>query len=130
MSTYEDLFTYLTALSGLTALISSRLYPVTIPQGAEYPCVRLRREDDGGFSDFDGQGATITTRLDVDCMADDVESALAIAKEVRDALKSFTGSLGTRRVVRATLSAEFDSYEPELSGGKYRAAQAWTLWHY
>lgn len=130
MSTYAELFTYLSADVALSALVSDRIYPATIPQGAAFPCVRLVRRDSGGFVDFDGQGDTLQTELEVDCVADTVGDALNIAAAVRAALRNYTGLLDQRRVVRATLELETDQFEPDLPGGKHRASQAWTLWHY
>lgn len=45
------------------------------------------RDDDGGFKDFDGQGGTLMTELQIDCMADTLTQAEAIAAAVSAAMK-------------------------------------------
>lgn len=126
----EDLYAYLGSLPSLTAICSDRIYPVNVPQGATYPCVRFERDDDGGYKDMDGQGATQRTDIQIDYLADTLAQTTEMAAAVQAALKNHVGTFGTRYVYRVSLEAEFDEYDPKLpDGGKYRSSQAWTMWH-
>lgn len=130
MTTNAEFFAWISSQAGVSALIGDRIYPRQLPQGVIYPCIRFLRDDDGGFKDFDGQGGTLMTELQIDCIADTLTQAEAIAAEVSGAMKNYTGAMGGRTVQRVSLESEFDAYEPSLAEGKYRVSQAWTIWHY
>ena len=130
MTINTDFFAWLSAQAGVSALVDNRIFPRQLPQGVTYPCIRFLRDDDGGFKDFDGQGGTLMTELQLDYVADTLTQAEAIAAEVSAAMKNYSGAMGSRTVQRVSLEAEFDAYEPNLADGKYRVSQAWTIWHY
>lgn len=130
MTTTEAIYSFLSSIAGLTAICGDRIYPAVLPQELQYPAVRFTRDDDGGFKDFDGQGGTIQTDLQVDCIAVSLDVAQQMAAEVGATLKNYTGPMGARTVIRASLESEFDTLEPSLAGGMFRASQAWSIWHY
>jgi len=129
MSFNADFYAWLTAQAGVTALCGSRIYPVRLAQGADFPCVRFERDANGGVADFDGQSNTTRTDLQTDCIAETLDAATALADALRSALKNHTGALGSKHVYRTDLITEFDTWEDRLAGGRYRVSQAWTLWH-
>ena len=130
MSTAQDINTLLSSISALTALVENRIYPTFLPQAVTYPAVRFDRTDDGGAKDFDGQGDTLRTELLIDCVAQTLTEALAIAQTVKDALRGYRGAMGAATVQQTFLETEFDTFEPAIAGGMYRASQAWTIWHH
>lgn len=130
MSTNSEIYGFLMAQPGIAALVSDRIYPTIIPQNAAFPCLRFEREDDGGFKDFDGQGQTVRTSVQIDALAETLDTATSIADQVLAALHGYTGTLVTRYVQRSSLEASYDTFEQELAGGIYRVSQTWTLWHY
>lgn len=126
----SDIYTFLSGIPALVAYCDDRIYPTLIPQGAIYPAVRFNRDDDGGFKDFDGQGGTIQTGLQLDFLARTLTEADAMAAEVVTALKNYSGAFGTRSLTSVFLESEFGTYESALDGGVFRASQAWRFWHY
>lgn len=128
MSIHEDIYAYLSGLSGLTALVSDRIYPVFLPQGVSPPCVRFERSSDGGFKDFDGQGQTIRVEIQFDCLALTLSQTEVIAKAIKDDLLNKKGSFGSKNLQAVFLESEFDTFETTIGDGVYRASQAWTLW--
>lgn len=126
----DDIFALLSGIPALVAICEDRIYPTIIPQGVVYPAVRFNKDDDGGFKDFDGQGGTINTGLQLDFLAATLTQADAMAEAVAAALKNYSGAVGTRYATSMFLESEFSSYESNLDGGIYRASQAWRFWHY
>ena len=125
----DDIYSWLSGVTALTAICADRIYPVNLPQGVEFPCVRFERDEDGGFKDFDGQGETIRTDIVFDFIAESLSEATNMADAVRADLKNLTGAFGTRYVQRVSLEAELDQYDFKIAEGKYRSSQAWTMWH-
>ena len=121
MTTVEQSFeSYLTGYAGLTALISTRVYPLIIPQGATLPCVTYQRIDTPRTLTHGDSGATGTLarpRIQFSSWAATLSEAMAIAYQLRAALNGKTGSMGTAPyniTVRAILvDNEMQDYEPE-----------------
>lgn len=128
MSIHEDIYSYLSGVAALTALVSDRIYPTYIPQGVAVPCVRFDRTSDGGFKDFDGQGSTVRVEVQFDCLALTLDGAVAVAKAISDDLLNFKGAFGTKYLQAGFLESEFDTFETTIGDGVYRASQAWTIW--
>ena len=134
MSTVEvGLVSYLTGYSGLTTLISTRVYPFMIPQGATLPCVTYQRIDTPRSLTHGDSGATGTLarpRFQFSCWAATLSSAQAIAYQLRAALNGKTGSIGTAPnavTVRAILvDNEMQDYEPETE--LYRVIADYLVW--
>lgn len=109
----EGLIAYLKSYAGLTALISSRVHMVNIPDvGGEIkiPCVVVNRVSTPYTHTMDSSGATGTLtspRFQFDAWASTASSAKAIQDQLRAALNGKTGSTGAGAVtvtIRAALA--------------------------
>ena len=111
------LYTRLSTYAGLTALVSTRIYPLIMPQGVTYPAVTYQRiateprescmVEDVGWA---------RARVQVTAWADTFTSAKAIAAQVRAALQRWT----TTGIQGTFIIAEYDLYDDEAY--KYGAA--------
>jgi len=99
MATLEEgLISYLKGYTGLTALVSTRIYHMTKPQTVSYPCVTFQRIDTPFIHTMQTNGATgnlITPRFQFDAWASTYSAAKAITDQLRAALNGKTGSIGT-----------------------------------
>ena len=94
MSLESLLFTSLTGNSGLRSLISARLYPDVLPQGATLPAVVYQRISTPRQHTF-GAGCPVAVsrpRLQYACWATTPAAALAVCEALRSALQA-SGSL-------------------------------------
>jgi hypothetical protein len=123
MATLEEgLISYLEGYSGLTALVSTRIYHMTKPQSLAYPCVTLQRIDTPFIHTMQSSGATgnlISPRFQFDAWAATYSAAKAITDQLRAALNGKTGSIGTAPysvTIRSSLqSTERPSYDVLVS---------------
>lgn len=134
MTTVEQgLVSYLTGYAGLTALVSTRIYPYMIPQDATLPCVTYQRIGTPRTLTHGDTGATGTLarpRIQFSCWAATLSSAMDIAYQLRAALNGKKGSIGTAPnnvTVRAILvDNELDDRDPETK--LFRVIADYLVW--
>ena len=126
----EGLIAYLRSKTGITNLVSTRVYGMMIPQAATLPCITTQRISTPRISTMDSSGATgdlTSPRFQVDSWATTQKSAKAIADAVRAALNGHTGTTGTGVTIRAALAEEESpSYDPETK--LYRCRSEFIIW--
>jgi hypothetical protein len=127
----EGLVAYLGAYSGLTALVSNRVYLMRIPQNATLPCVTVTRISTPRIfaHDTSGKSGTLASpRFQFDAWATTYASAKAINDQIRAALMGHTGTTGTGITIRAALvqdeAAEFDT-----ASQLWRSRSDYAVWH-
>lgn len=89
----EALTTYLKAYAGLTALISTRLFPDEIPQGTTLPAVFYINISDVKSHTLTGQLALESPMIQYTVYASTKPSARAVANQIKAALKDYVGTL-------------------------------------
>ena len=108
----ENLYTYLQTKSGLTALVSTRVYPDTAPQTATLPFlvyarVSTVREHKHGTTGGTETGLT-QARIQIDCYAATYSALASLCDQVRLALSGYRGTIGSGFCYRAMLDMEID----------------------
>lgn len=125
----EGLFTVLTNDAGVSALVSSRVYPLGIPQNAVLPCIAYTVEEQEENSDYDGQGDFGEIEIQIDCWAGSEPTeyavSLAVAKAVKAALKNYNGLMGSVRVYRLVLVTSVSVFESKVD--MHRTTQVYSL---
>lgn len=129
----QALQSYLSGYSGLTALISTRVYLMAIPQGSTLPCLTYQRISTPRELTMQSSGATgdlAHPRFQFDAWATTYASAKAIIDQVRAALNGKTGSIGTSPyalTIRAALvEDERPSFDPNTN--LYRCQSDFIIW--
>lgn len=129
----EGLVYKLANTAGITALVSTRVYNLRIPQGATLPCITITRISTPRLHTHDtsGSAGTAYPRIQIDAWGVTHSSVKAITNAVRAALEGYKGTItsGADTVtVQGALTddetIEFDS-ETEL----YRSRTDWIVWH-
>lgn len=112
-----DLRTYLLTQTAVTAIVSTRVYPVRLPQGTTLPAVTYQRV--AGASEFDHEGSAGLGRgrWQFDCWALSYAAMVALAESVRAALATYGA-----RIVNV-----IDMPEPEIT--IWRRLVELYLWH-
>lgn len=85
MSIEADIFSH---LSTNVSLVAGRVYPLVMPQDAEFPSIVFTVVNDieHGYMLCDGGNAT---RIQVDCYSLDYDETIAVKDEVKAALKNY-----------------------------------------
>lgn len=127
----EGLLTYLSTFAGLVSLISTRVYPDFIPQGATLPCLTYQRISTSRdhSHDTNGIGTDLAhPRFQFSAWATTKSSAKAINEQVRAALNGKTGTIATGVSINNALSVdERYTYEPETQLHSYQSD--FIIWH-
>lgn len=121
MSALEPkIVTLLAGNAGISALVSTRIYPVLIPQDGTLPAVTYQRVSGGQINSTDGFTALENPRIQIDCMATTYAGAKAVAAAVFSAMEGST-------TFDALLISDTDIYEDEVEC--YRVSMDFSVWH-
>lgn len=101
MSIETDLYSTLSTDSGVTALISTRIYPNPAPEGAQKPLISYQLVAGSRISTIPGTGDATRKRIQINCHANTYSSAKAVAAAVEAALEG-----------NGYLELEYDLYDP------------------
>jgi len=125
MTTLEEgVVAYLKQFSGLTALISTRVYPERIPDAATFPLVTYQRISTPRTLTMDTSGATgdlISPRFQFDAWATTTSGAKAITDQIRAALNGKTGSIGSVTIRASLADEEVPTFVPEIQKHRNRS---------
>lgn len=121
MSVESDLYSHLSAHSGLAALVGTRISPQKSIQAGSLPCVTYQRIS-GGRDYTHGETSSIdlnNPEYQVDSFARTYDSAKAVAAQVRAALEAFDA-------VKAFIKNEWDLYESDTE--IHRVSMTVSVW--
>lgn len=107
MEIEEALVAHLFAQSGLTALISDRLYPNEVPQSAAYPAVTYQDISDIKVHTLTGQDSLEQPIKQFTAYASTKAQAKAVANQIKTALQDFQGTMSGIQVQYIQLQSEF-----------------------
>lgn len=121
------IYTRLAAYEGLTALTSTRIYPLVLPQKPTYPTVTYQRMDGERESGMTAEHGMAHPHIQIDSWGKTYASAKAVATQVRGALQRWGDADASPAVLDCFLESDEDDYEPDT--GVYRVRQDWLIWH-
>jgi Protein of unknown function (DUF3168) len=107
MGAEEELFSRLSNFAGLTALVGTRVYPITAPQGGTLPCVVFQRISGNRVSAMGADREDKRCRFQFDCYASTPDDTRAVAEQVDAALRRYHGG----NIVDVFFSNENDFYD-------------------
>lgn len=93
MSIYEALVAYLGTVSGLSALIGTRLYPDDLPQSEELPAVFYLTVSDVKDHVYGSIQAVESPNIQFTVYADTKAEAQAVAEVIKTALSDYHGTM-------------------------------------
>ena len=122
----------LAADSGVSALVSTRIYAGPLPQNATLPAILYTTIDGVRDGPFDGPNGFVQSRLQVDCLGSAVDQggileAKAVLKAVRQALNGYSGTTDGVSIRSVHMDSERDLYEPETAVP--RVSADFLIWH-
>lgn len=115
MSNYNAVINVL----GLSALVASqvgtRIYPIQLPTGTVRPAITLQRVSGRRDSVGEGSGGYISTRFQVNIVADTVRTADAIATDIAERLHGWFGYAGPFYIQNISIDNQADV--PDIDAG-------------
>lgn len=130
MNIEEAIYSYLKDNAGLAALVSDRIYPLTMPQNCTMPAVTYRKVSGPRIHTMGTDPGLAYPRFQFSCWGSSYSSAKNVAKKVQAALQDYKGQMGGALgvVVQASIMEnELDLYEPDT--GLYHIPVDLVIWH-
>ena len=123
----EAVYSALSGNATLTGLISTRIYPLMLPQEVDLPAVTFFRVSNLHNHGMGGDIALMETRLQVSILAASVSLMRAVTDAVRAVLSRWKGTYGSVVIQDSLLDNEMDDFEPETE--VYQCIQDYTIFH-
>jgi len=101
----------LTGDTAVAAIVSTRIYPVKLPQTPTYEAISYARVSN---TERNGSTALRETRFQINCWADTYIKAGALAAAVKTALEGYTNTSQTPGIKMALVVNELDDYDDEV----------------
>lgn len=143
MTLEQGLHAFLASRSGVSTLVSTRIYPVILPQAPRYPAITYNRVSRDTEHHLLGPVGRDVARISINSWASTYAGAKALADTVRLALDGYRGpflSLASPAVLITTVGAthldnEIDLYEEDAEDpatqkkGIFRVLQDYFISH-
>jgi hypothetical protein len=125
---------YLLADSAISALVGSRMYPITPPQGQVLAHIVYHMISGQGDRHMQGRSGLSRPRIQIDCWADTPDVAISLAGEVKERIDGFKGAMawGTNSpqnsvdVQAIFFESERDDYDAD--SGLYLISHDYIVW--
>jgi hypothetical protein len=89
----DAIYTRLAAVSAVSSLVSTRIYPGLLPESPTYPAVVFRFLSEQTFPAMGADAGVTKRRLQVDCWATTATAAQQLGDAVTTALSRFQGTV-------------------------------------
>lgn len=128
MATIEaGMVTYLEATSGVTSLVSKRIYPMKMPQNATLPALVYQRIAGPREVTHSGRAGLARAVFSFSCWAQTYSAAKTLAAAVVAAFDGYSGAMGTSTDTDATVINELDLEDDEVN--LFRTVVDVALWY-
>lgn len=124
----DHLNTYLNAQSSITSIVSTRIYPVILPQKPTYPAITYRDDDHDVDETFAGQSGPTDSIYSIDAWATTYAGTTTLGNAIRTALVNTAeafGGINIHKCILITGPATF--YEDAVEA--YRQTQTFIISH-
>ena len=111
----KAIYGLLSGASSVTDIVSSRIYPVSVPQFANFPFVVYTTTDTEPTMTKDGSSPLDVITVQIDMYANDFDTNTSLAGAIRSTLDFYTGTINGQAIQRITLMNNSDGdYNEDL----------------
>lgn len=130
MNTSNALRAFLLADPAIAAIISTRMYPVQLPQNPALPAIRYFRVSGNRPQSTTGPLGQTNPRVQIDCYALKFQDANDLAELVRKRLDGYRGPAGDDGdfIQGAFFQTERDLWEEQPLPGMYAVSRDYMIW--
>lgn len=123
MPLHDAIYSHLSGYAGLTALVSTRIYPIYRAQDSALPAVTFLKVAGTSLNVWQGVcGERI--RIQISVWAETVRTANSVSAQVRAAMTTFQGVFSDVTVRSTDFLGDQDLYDTDPDGNKGTAHQA------
>lgn len=124
---YEALRTRLIATANVQSIVSSRIYPVKMPDNPTFPAISMQMVSALHEESLSGSSGLVGALLQLDCWAASINTAHDLAEKVRLALEGFRGTVASHDIQGITDWQTIDSFDDDTA--IYRVSCLSRVWH-
>ena len=107
--------------------ITTRCYPVTIPQSPTYPLILYTKITGMRDHHLQGPNGRAHPRMQIESWAKTYTEAKTLAGAIREALDGYSGTASGTVIGSCLIDSERDDYQKEIE--VYRVMQDYFIWH-
>ena len=107
--------------------ITTRCYPVTIPQSPTYPLILYTKITGMRDHHLQGPNGRAHPRFQIEAWSKTYTEAKTLADAIREALDGYSGTASSTKIGSCLIESERDIYESEIE--VYRVIQDYFIWH-
>ncbi len=126
MTIETEIVTRLEDDAGVGAEAGNRIYPILLPQRPIYPAIVYHRVSGPRLHHLTGSSGRAMPRIQINCWAETLVAAQALADAVRASLDGFIGKLTT---LKAVCRIDNESWDYDDEAKKYRVIQDYLINH-
>lgn len=104
----KAIYSLLSSNTGITAYVSTRIFPLVIPENQVLPCIVYDRSVDIEYT-CDGAGME-TTGVEITVLSEDYEETINISQAIFNTLSSYRGTVGTLEIRDIKLTGIYETY--------------------
>ena len=108
----ESIYTQLSGHGGLSALVGTRIRPVTLGQDEKLPAVTFFEVSASRFSASGSDVGVVRKRFQISAWGASAPSARDVATQIRLALQRWNGTVGGIVIQDTYIENELDIYDP------------------
>jgi hypothetical protein len=120
MTIADDIYSLLTNDAGVSALVSTRVYPMSLPQDGTLPAITYTQVSDNPQVNLDGENALRANRYQFDCFSTTYTGAHALGEALKTAMETATAFTSIRESMT-------DLYNNDPA--QYRVSMDFSIWH-
>jgi hypothetical protein len=123
----ESAIHYILVNDDTVKAITTRCYPVIIPQNPTYPLILYTKISGDRDHVLQGASGHAHPRFQIEAWAETYTGAKTLADAIRNALDDYSGTAAGTKIWSCLIDSERDIYEPEIH--VYRTLQDYFIWH-
>ena len=110
----EQAIRYILVNDTTVKAITTRCYPVTIPQSPTYPLILYTKISGDRIHHLSGPAGHAHPRFQIDSWAETYTGAKTLAGAIRNALDGYSGTAAGTVITSCLIDSERDTYENEI----------------
>lgn len=126
MSVESELFTRLTSVSSVTALLGTRIYPLILPQNPTLPAAQYAMIDATPRENLFANAGLYRYELQIDIFADKYADVVTGENVVRKALQGYD-NIGTGNIQAIHHMMSTDDFEKEIAN--FKKVLRFSVWY-
>lgn len=123
MPAETKIYSLLTGATLITAITSTRIFPMVVPQGvAAFPALTYSRVSGHRIYDLSGYSGLENPHIEIACIATDYAGAKDLSTRVDTTMRGATG-------FKSILVDDRDDNDPDIWPGMFRITLEFSIWN-